>query len=391
MGLHTGEGTIGGDNYAGLDVHRAARIAAAAHGGQILLSAATREVIADALADVRELDLGEHRLKDLDRPERLWQVVVDDLPTEFPAPRTLEVPTNLPPQVTSFIGREHEVAELRELLAGTRLLTLTGPGGTGKTRLSLRVAQDVRELYPGGVHFVELASITEPSLIPGAIAAAIGLREDPRRPVLEVVREHLAARRSLLVLDNFEQVLAAAAVVSDLLRAAPDLTVMTSSREPLRIAGEQEYPVPPLGLPDLRNLPPLDVLSHYDSVALFIQRARAVRPGFEIDNANAPAVAAICARLDGLPLAIELAASRVKLFSPDQLLTRLETSLLGLTGARDLPARQQTLRGAIDWSHDLLEPEERVLFRRLAIFRDGFTVDAAEAVADSSGDLGPSC
>jgi predicted ATPase/class 3 adenylate cyclase len=390
MGLHTGEGTRGADNYVGLDVHRAARIAGAAHGGQILLSGATRALVEATLPrGVTLRNLGEHRLKDLDRPEVLAQLVVDGLPTEYPPPRSLEAPTNLPLQITSFVGREHEVEEVRRLLKGTRLLTLTGPGGTGKTRLSLRVAEEVRADYPGGTFFVELAPITDPALIASTIAEAMRLREEPNRPVLESLKERLRGARVLLVLDNFEQLVSGAAVIGELLRAAPALTVLTSSREALHVRGEQEYAVPPLGLPDLRNLPPATALSHYDAVALFVQRATSVRPEFAVTNANAPAVAAICARLDGLPLAIELAAARVKLFAPEAILARLDKSLSLLTGgARDLPARQQTLRGAINWSYDLLDGPERILFRRLSIFSGGWTFETAQEICDPTADMG---
>jgi predicted ATPase/class 3 adenylate cyclase len=390
MGLHTGEGTLGGDNYVGLDVHRAARIAASAHGGQIVVSAPTRAVVSGALPDgVTLRDLGEHRLKDLERPESLAQVVGPGLADDFPPLRTLEAPTNLPAQVTSFVGREREVEAVRRLLGSARLVTLTGPGGTGKTRLSLRVAETVRDEFPGGTWFVELAPITDPALIPTTIAQALGLREDPGRPVLDVVKDRLRDQRTLLVLDNFEQIVAGAGVVGELLVAAPGLSVLTSSREVLHVRGEQEYPVPPLGLPDIRHLPPAEALSTYEAVALFIQRAIAVRPDFAVTNANAPAVAAICARLDGLPLAIELAAARVKLFAPEAILARLEKSLSLLTGgARDLPARQQTLRGAIDWSYNLLDEPERVLFRRLSVFAGGWTIETAQAICDPDWDIG---
>ena len=390
MGLHTGEGTLGGDNYAGMDVHRAARIAAAANGGQVLVSAPTRSLTEASLPPgVRLRDLGAFRLKDLAQPERLVQLVIDGLGDTFPAPRTLETPTNLPPQVTSFIGRAREVAEISELIGRSRLVTLTGPGGTGKTRLSLRVADSLRDAYPSGVFFVELATIMDPALIPATIAQAIGLREDPGRPVIESLEAHLRDVRLLLVLDNFEQLVSGATVVGRLLEAAPGLTVLTSSREALHLRGEQEYPVPPLGVPDPKSLPPAAAVSEYEAVALFIQRARAVKPDFAVTNENAPAVAEICARLDGLPLAIELAAARSKLFTPDAILARLGKRLSLLTGgARDSTDRQRTLRGAIDWSYDLLDETERTLFRRLSIFVGGCTIESAAAVCDPDGDLG---
>jgi len=390
MGIHTGEGMLGGDNYAGLDVHRAARISAAAHGGQVLLSGATYGLVEGAAPDgVSFRDLGEHRLKDLDRPVRLVQLVVDGLLSDFPAPRSLETPTNLPVQVTTFVGREREVSEVGALLDRARLVTLTGPGGTGKTRLSIAVAERCRDRFPAGVFFVELASIVDPALIPATIASAVGVREDPSSPVVETLRQHLRDRSVLLVLDNFEQVVAGATVVADLLRAAPGLRVLASSREALGVTGEHQYPVPLLGVPDTRHMPSLDDLARFDAVALFVDRARAARAGFELTSDNAAAVAAICARLDGLPLALELAAARTRLFAPDALLRRLDRRLAVLTGGgRDLSARQQTMRGAIDWSHELLDADERALFRRLSVFPGGATIEIAAAVCDPDAALG---
>ncbi len=390
MGLHTGEATFGGDNYVGLDVHRAARIAAAAHGGQVLVSSATGVLVRGSLpADLQLRELGEFRLKDLELPERLAQLVGPGLADDFPPPRTLEMPSHLPPQATSFVGREREIAEVCELVRHSRLVTLTGPGGAGKTRLSLRVAEQLRPEYPGGAFFVELAPISDPGLIPTTIAQSIGLREDPKQPVAELLEAYLRELHLLLVADNFEQLVAGAPLVGRLLAAAPHLTVLASSREVLHLSGEQEYPVPPLGVPNPSALPPLESLTGYDGVALFIQRARAVQPDFRLDEQNASAVAAICARLDGLPLAIELAAARSKLFGPEAILARLEKSLALLTSSsRDVPERQRTLRGAIGWSQDLLDAPERMLFRRLAIFVGGCTIESAAAVCDPDGELG---
>ncbi len=390
MGLHTGEGILGGDDYVGLDVHRAARIAAAAHGGQILASAATATIVRGSLpGDLRLRELGEFRLKDLDTPERLAQLSGPGLADDFPPPRTLETPSNLPAEVTSFVGREREVGEVCELVRRSRLVTLTGPGGSGKTRLSLRVAEQLRPEYAGGAFFVELAPISDAGLIPTTIAQAMGLREDPQRPVVELLETHLRDLHLLLVADNFEQVVGGALLVGRLLGTAPHLTVLASSREVLHLRGEQEYPVPPLGVPDSSALPPFESLTRFDAVALFIQRARAVRPDFELDAQNASAVAAICIRLDGLPLAIELAAARSKLFDPMAILSRLDRSLALLTSsARDVPERQRTLRGAIAWSHDLLDTPERTLFRRLAVFVGGCTGDGARAVCDPNDELG---
>lgn len=389
IGLHTGEGILGGDNYVGIDLHLAARIMAAGHGGQVLMSDATRGVVEQSLPDGMTLrDLGKQRLKDLADPVQLFQVVADGLEADFPPPRTLERTTNLPPQLTSFVGRRQQIEEIKERLAGTRLLTLTGPGGTGKTRLSIQVASEVLDDLEDGAFFVALAPITDPVLVVPSIAKALGLREEAHRTTIETVSDYLEEKHLLLVLDNFEQVLEAAPRVGELLTAAEGLKVLATSREALQLHGEKEYLVPPLGLPDVEHLPPLEALSQYESVALFIDRAAAVKPGFTVTNENAPAIAEICARLDGLPLAIELAAARVKVLTPQAILKRLGSRLTLLAGgARDLPTRQQTLRDAIDWSYDLLEEQERTFFARLSVFVGGFTLDSAEAVCHSDGDL----
>jgi predicted ATPase/class 3 adenylate cyclase len=383
MGMHTGEGTVGGDDYVGLDVHRAARIAATGHGGQVLVSSATTELVRADLPDWMHLrDLGQHRLKDLARPERIYQLTIDGLPAEFPPIRSLETPTNLPIERTSFVGREREVARVKELLKGPGLLTLTGPGGSGKTRLALRAARELLEDYRDGVFLVELAPITDPRLVPSSIADSVGARAEGARPVLDTLRDHMRDLEMLLVVDNFEQVLEAAPVVVGLLDVAPRMRILATSREPLHLAGEQELAVPPLDLPDIREMPRPEELTRYEGVALFVQRATAVDPGFRVTEANAPAVAEVSVRLDGLPLAIELAASRVKLLSPQAILERLEHRLELLTGGPiDVPARQRTLREAIGWSHDLLDEAERALFRRLSVFAGGWTLRTAQAVA----------
>jgi predicted ATPase/class 3 adenylate cyclase len=388
MGLHTGEGALAtsgsGADYVGFEVHRAARIASSGHGGQVLVSETTRTLVQDALpSGVTLRDLGEHRFKDLTRPERVFQLLIDGLPGDFPRLRSLDrTPNNLPTPLTSFVGREREVAEGRRLLAATRLLTLTGPGGTGKTRLSLQIAAASADEFPGGVTFVPLASIVSPELVLPSVAHELGLALAGQRPPLEALVEHLSDKRVLLVLDNFEQLLPAAADVAELLRQAPGTKVLASSRAPLRVYGEQELPVPPLALPDATTPP--DRLSQFEAVRLFMERAVATKPGFAVTNENAPAVAGICARLDGLPLAIELAAARVRLFPPQVILARIEKSLSFLSisgaGARDLPARQQTLRGAIAWSYDLLDERVRRLFRLFACFAGGAHLDEIEAV-----------
>jgi predicted ATPase/class 3 adenylate cyclase len=391
MGLHTGEGILGADNYVGVDVHRAARIAATGHGGQVVASTATVSLVERAAPEgVAFVDLGKHRLKDLPHPEHLYQVAAPGLGEEFPALRSMDArPNNLPTQLTSFVGRVAEIEEVKSLLGQTRFLTLTGPGGTGKTRLSLQVASDLLSSFVDGAFFVALAPITDPALVAPTIAASLGLRETSKHEPMDSVIDYLREKSLLLVMDNFEQVLAAADVVGQLLTSTEAVKVLATSREPLGIHGEREYPVPPLGLPDPARLPPLEGLSQYAAVELFIERAEGVKPGFTVTKENAPAIAEISARLDGLPLAIELAAARVKVLTPEAILGRLGHSLTLLTGgARDLPARQQTLQDAIAWSYDLLDEPERRLFARLAVFVGGFSLEAAEAICNPDGELG---
>ena len=392
IGLHAGAAELGTNTYVGLDVHRAARIAAAAHGGQILVSDAVRGLVAQDLPPgVALRDLGEHRLKDLAEPEHLFQVVIEELPGDFPPLATLDgVLNNLPGRLTTFLGREREIGEVLDLLDGSRLLTLTGPGGTGKTRLSLEVAARSLERFREGVFFVELAPVSEPDMVAATIAQAVGLPDRGGRTAVDRLAEYLGMRRVLLVLDNFEQVTDAAPVVSNLLAADPELTVLATSRAPLHVYGEREYPVPPLGLPDLAHLPELDALRQYEAVALFVERATAVKPDFAVTNENAPAVAEICVRLDGLPLAIELAAARVRILSPQAMLARIENRLgLLSAGSRDLPERQQTLRGAIAWSHDLLDDDDRALFAGLSVFLGSAGLEAIERVCgpEATGDV----
>jgi len=390
MGLHTGEGILGGDNYVGVDLHRAARIAAAGHGDQIVLSNATRALVEPAAPEgVTFRDLGEHRLRDLPNPERLAQAVAEGLPAEFPALRSMDArPNNLPVQLTTFVGRRRELESVKAAMRDARLLTLTGPGGTGKTRLALKAAGELLPELEDGVFFVPLAAITEPSLVMPAVAHALGLPEATRRNPTDVVIDHLRDKELLLVTDNFEQVLDAAPEIGQLLTATERIRVLTTSREPLGLSGEREFPVPPLGLPDPSHLPSLAGLSQFEAVALFVERATAVKPDFQVTNENAPAVAEICARLDGLPLAIELAAARVKILSPEAMLTRLERSLTFLSGgSRHLPQRQRTLRDAIAWSYDLLDERERRLFARLAVFVGGLSLEAVDAVCDPGGEL----
>jgi predicted ATPase/class 3 adenylate cyclase len=384
MGLHTGEGTHVGTGYIGLDVHRAARIGDAGHGGQVLLSGTTEAMIRHSLPqDVELIDLGEHRLKDLPHPERLYQLAIDGLPTDFPPLRSLDArPNNLPAQLSTFIGREEVIREVREALESTRFLTLTGAGGTGKTRLALEVAHRELPAFPDGVWFVDLSTITDPSVVPTEIAIALDLTRDPGASVLECLDAHLRDRALLLVLDNFEQVLDAALAVEHILSHAPGLKVMVTSRSVLSVYGEHEYPVPPLRLPELDQPQALEALTQSEAMSLFLDRARAVRRDFELTEENAGVVADICRKLDGLPLAIELAAVRMNVLTPEAILPRLDERLSLLTsGPKSLPERQRTLRGAIDWSYQLLEEPERRLFARLATFSGGGTLEAIEAVA----------
>jgi predicted ATPase/class 3 adenylate cyclase len=406
MGLHSGEAGTAGGTLVGLDINRAARIAAVAHGGQVLVSDATRALVSAGLPeDVHLRDLGEHRLRDLAGPERLVQLDADDLPVQFPAVRSLDArPNNLPTQLTTFVGREHEVAEALELLRRTRLLTMTGPGGTGKTRLSLQVAAAAAEDYPDGVWFVALEPVRDPGLVASTIGRTLGAQDSSTRPALETLVDAIGDGRQLLVLDNFEQVLPAGPIVADILRRCPNVTFIVTTRSALRVSGEQEYPVPGLPAPpdisrlselERLNLPrairelDVDALNQYEAVRLFIARAVAVKPGFSVTNANAPAVAQISARLHGMPLAIELAAARIKLLTPQQIMARLEHHLSLLTaGSRDLPERQQTLRGAIAWSYDLLDEGARRLVDRLSVFRGGCDLETAEAVCGPESELG---
>jgi predicted ATPase/class 3 adenylate cyclase len=384
IGLHTGEGVQSGDTYVGLDVHRASRIASAAHGGQILISDATRALADRSLPDGAELrDLGLHRLKGLPGVERIFQLTLGELPSDFPPINSLEVrPNNLPAQVTSFVGREAQIRDVRQHLVAARLLTLTGPGGTGKTRLALRVAEEVIADHEHGCWFVPLDALRDPTHVPSAIATVLAVKIPADQGAMAALESWVATRELLLVLDNFEQVSEAADDVARLLSAGPDLHVLVTSRVPLHIYGEQEYPVPPLATVAVApTSATVESLSQYEAVRLFIERAVSAKPGFRVTNANAPAVAEICARLDGLPLAIELAAARVKLLTPEEINTRLDRSLsLLASAARDLPERQRTLLSAIAWSHDLLGESEQRLFARLSVFRGGFALDAAESV-----------
>jgi predicted ATPase/class 3 adenylate cyclase len=392
MAVHSGVAELRDDDYFGPTLNRVARVLAVGHGGQTLVTQVVADLVRGALpANVSLRDLGERRLKDLRQPERIHQLVAEDLPDNFPPLRSLEIlPNNLPAQVTSFVGREKEMAEVKRLLLGSRLVTLTGPGGTGKTRLSLQAAADLFEQFPHGVWLVELSTVTDPELVVEAIINAVRIREAPDRTPLETLVEALRARQLLLVMDNCEHLVAACArIVTALLRGCPQLKVIASSREALSVEGETIWALAPLSLPDYGHdqpTPNLEQLSRLEAVQLFVERATAVRQDFRLTTDNAALVARICWRLDGLPLAIELAAARVKLLPLAQILERLDHRFRLLTGgSRAALPRQQTLGALIDWSHDLLSEKERLLLRRLSVFVRGRTLEMAEAVCGVDG------
>jgi predicted ATPase/class 3 adenylate cyclase len=402
MGLHTGQGIAGGDNYVGLDVHRAARIAAAAHGGQVIVSESTRALAQSALpSDIQMVDLGEHRLRGVSGTERLHQLEIAGLPSTFPQPRTDSVSaTHLPARMTSFVGRDAELADIEDRLAANRLVTLTGPGGAGKTSLATECARAVADRFADGAWFVALDAISDPDVVASAISSALGLREAVDRPAEEQLRDNLAHRELLLLLDNFEQLLPASSLVGVILRAAPGVRVLATSRAPLHLEAEQVYPVSPLPVPpaveptDMAGAPLIDsaafdALLASPSVQLFVDRAQQVQPSFRLTPENAPAVANICARLDGLPLGIELAAARIPLLGARGVAERLARQLaLPAMPVPGAPSRHRTLEQAIAWSHDLLDPDARKLFARLSIFSGGWRLDEAEAICGPAAEVG---
>lgn len=384
MGIHTGEATLVGRDYVGLDVHRASRIADAAHGGQIVVSESTAVSVETQLPEGASLlDLGKYRLRDLSQPEALFQVTVDGLTHEFPPLRTLDfIPNNLPPQLTSFVGRDTELATALELLHATRVLTLIGPGGTGKTRLSLQIAAEAGDRFDDGVFFVGLSPVSDVEVVPSAILAALGLSGSSREQTPEArLLNELQSKSLLLVLDNFEQLLEAAPLVSRMVASSPRSQFVVTSRAPLQISGEQQLPVPPLGTAVAATV---DEALAIEGVQLLVDRAMSVRPEFSVTNENVAAVVQLVTMLDGLPLAIELVASRLRLLPVETVLDRLDSKMLS-SGSVDAPPRQQTITNAISWSYELLDPAQQRLFARLSVFSGGARLDEIEAMCADWG------
>lgn len=387
MALHTGEADERRGDYFGPAVNETARLLAAGHGEQVLVSAATKEVIGSALPDNTGLrELGEHRLKDLTRAVRVFQLTHPDLPSEFPALRTLEeFPNNLPAQLSSFVGRQQELAEIEKLLRGARLVTLTGAGGCGKTRLALHAAASVLDEFPDGVWFVDLAPVAHPELVVGTAARSMGLGEPGGGKTLEVLLTFVRARKALVILDNCEHLLGPASeLAAEILRAAPHMRVLATTREPLRLQGEVVWPVPPLQIPadDTAS----GDLMRFESVRLFQERAESARPGFRVTDANGGEIRQICRRLDGIPLALELVTARLRVLSTKEIAARLEDSLSVLgTAGEDVAPHHRTLEATLDWSFGLLSKEEACLLARLSVFTGGWTLEAAEHVCSGDG------
>jgi predicted ATPase/class 3 adenylate cyclase len=390
MGIHAGEAELREHDYRGyLTLARVQRVMSTAYGEQVLLSNTTAELVRGQLPEgVTLRDMKENLLKGWSTAEHLWQVVAPDLRHDFPSLSTLNIiPNNLPVQMTSFVGREGEIAEVKKSLENTRLVTLTGSGGTGKTRLSLQAASEILDRFKDGVWLIELAPITDPELVPKTVAGILGIHEESARPIMTTLLDWFRDRELLLILDNCEHLLDTCARFTDsVLRGSREVRILSSSREALGIAGEIAYRVPSLPTPSPKDRLELERLEKFESVQLFTQRAVQTQPTFKVTNATAPAVAQICHRLDGIPLAIELAAARVKVLSLEQIAERLDDRFRLLTGgSRTALPRQQTLRALIDWSYQLLSEQERLLFRRLAVFVGGWTLEAAEAVCTGKG------
>jgi predicted ATPase/class 3 adenylate cyclase len=389
MGIHTGKAELHDNEYHGyLTLSLVQRLMSTGHGGQILISDATEKLLREELLkDTSLRDMGEYKFKDVHYLVRIFQVVTPDLQSEFPH---LLIPdahlNNLPTQLTSFVGREKELRDVKKLLQDAHMVTLIGPGGAGKTRLSIQAASEILDQYPDGVWFVELAPISDPLLVPRTTAIAISLREEPQRQVMDVLCDYLHNKKLLLVLDNCEHLVdACAKMVDKILHTAPNTRILASSREALGIGGEVTYRVPSLGLPDVNHLPPVESLSQYEAVKLFIDRATNAVQTFSVTNDNAPALAQICDRLGGIPLAIELAAAKIRVLSLDQISKRLDDRFRLLTGGnRTALEHHQTLRAAIDWSYNLLPTAEQILFSRLSVFVGGWTLEAAEWVCSDA-------
>src|SRR5881296_334727 len=386
MAIHVGPAESRDGDYFGPTLNRVARMLASAHGGQIVLSKAIVDLLGTRLRDTAKLiDLGEHRLRDLVRPEHIFQYTERGLREEFPLLRSLSAfAHNLPEQLTSFVGRETEVAEIKHLISRTRLLTLSGAGGNGKTRLALQTAAEMVDHFANGVWFVDMAAVLDPTLIATTVAMTLRLRKQAGQTMLETLVAFLRGKRLLLILDNCEQVVSGCAVLADkLLKACPDLHILATSREGLGIAGETTWRVPALAVPSNQDVTSFDKLGESPSVRLFVERARSIIPDFQLTGRNAPAIAKICCRLDGIPLAIELAAARVKTISAEEIALRLNDRFRLLTGgSRTALPRHQTLRAAIDWSYHLLGGLEGVLFRRLSLFHGSFSLEAAESICE---------
>lgn len=387
MALHTGKASEQNGDFVGASLNHIGRLIAACHGGQTVLTLGTVELVRDHLPqEVRLTDLGMHRFRDLIHPEHIFQADIDDQPAGFPPLKSLEVhPNNFPSLLTNFIGREREMETIRQLVEGARLLTLTGPGGTGKTRLSLEVANQIVENFPDGAWLVELAPLSNPGMLSQTVAVVLNVREQPGRSMQDALIEALRSKRLLLVLDNCEHLIDTCAhLVAELLSACPQIKIITSSREMLGIPGEMVHRVPSLSLPDLSDQAAFEQIARSEAVRLFVDRAAALRSGFELTPQNAGAIRQICTRLDGIPLAIELAAARIGVLNPEQVAARLDDRFRLLTGgSRTALPRQQTLEALFDWSYELLSADEQRFFRCLSVFSGGWTLEAAETVGDN--------
>ncbi len=389
IGIHTGYADERDGDYFGPAVNRVARLMSIGYGGQILVSGATRELVhGDLPAGANLIDLGSHRLKDLTQPEQVWQLTTAELPSNFPLLKSLDtLPNNLPMQVTSFLGRDHDVEELKARLAAHRLVTLFGAGGVGKTRLAVQVGADLLDHFPNGVWLAELSPITDPQLVGSVIARVLGMSQTERHGTDEAIPQWLRRKQLLLIVDNCEHVLEAVAALTDaILHLCPNVRILATSRQALGIAGEAVYRLPSLAVPDPISTLGAETAAQYGAVALFVDRAVLADMRCTLTDDNAPIVAEICRRLDGIPLAIELAAARVKVLSIPNLAHRLNERFKILTGgSRTALPRQKTLSALIDWSYDLLSPQEKTLFNRMAIFASSFTLDGATFVCAGEG------